>query len=54
MKSFEDTDVLCVAVFALAICLALNLPATWTAVEWVYASGLSIVHETVAYLRTLA
>jgi hypothetical protein len=53
MKSFEDTDVLCVAVLALALCLVLNLPATWTTLEWVYNSGLSVVHETAAYLRTL-
>lgn len=53
MKSFEDTDVLCVAVLSVALCLALNMPATWTALEWVYASGLSAVHGTAAFLRTL-
>ncbi|HLM55517.1 MAG TPA: hypothetical protein VK422_05270 [Pyrinomonadaceae bacterium] len=53
MKSFEDTDVLCVAVLSVGLCLALNIPATWTALEWVYTSGLSAVHETAAFLRTL-
>ena len=53
MKSFEDTDVLCVAVLSVALCVALNIPATWTALEWVYASGLSVFRETAAYLRTL-
>lgn len=53
MKSFEDTDVLCAAVLGVALCVALNIPATWTALEWVYAGGLSVFHETAAYLRTL-
>jgi hypothetical protein len=40
-------------VFALALGLVLNIPETWTALQWLYEGGLSVIHEAAAFLRAL-